>query len=233
MHVLYLPGLDGEGFTAGKLQEHLRTVRLEVFAYPVGLRLEWGTLCRLVIARTNHLQSGLLLGESFGGAVAQETMLRHGESLASVFLVSTFAREPEPFAAMLGRAAARVLPRTALRPVAKRLAAWKLAGTLTGEERNKFLGRFATVDPNEMAARLKLLRSFDTRTRLASVKLPVEVAYGTRDTMCSAPEQLQAWQTLPDCRIHAVEGFGHLVSAEAAVQVAQLIEAWALRYGKA
>ncbi len=230
MDVLYLPGLDGEGFCAEKIAEQLQPVRLQVFAYPVGVPLRWGTLCRLVAERVGRTGSKLLIGESFGGAVAQETALRHGGSLRSVFLISTFAHEAEPFASAIGQTAARLLPRTLLRPVSRRLASWKLAGTLQGEERRKFLQRFEALDHRELAARLKLLNGFDTRERLQVAALPFEVMYGTRDTISASPDQLKAWAQMKDCRVHAIEGYGHLVSAEAAPEVARLIEAWALRH---
>ncbi len=226
--ILYLPGLDGEGFCADKLSEHMSEFELQVFSYPVGVPLKWETLTRQVAKRL--LGTRLLIGESFGGAVAQQTVLRHTNALKSVFLLSTFSTEPEPFASAVGRTATRVLPKSMLRPVSKWLASWKLAGTLEGEDRRKFLERFEKLDHAELAARLKLLKGHDTRALLKELTLPVEVLYGTHDTMCADPQQLQTWQQMQDCRLHAIEGFGHLVSAEAAPEVARIIEAWARRH---
>jgi pimeloyl-ACP methyl ester carboxylesterase len=222
--------LDGEGFTAAKLQEHLSRVQLEVFSYPVGVPLRWDTLAAQVANRVSRTGSGLLIGESFGGAVAQETALRQTSQLHSVMLVSTFSRETEPLASAVGRAATRVLPRSLLRPVSKWLASWKLAGTLEGEDRRKFLERFEALNHVELADRLRLLKGFNTRDRLKNLQLPVEVVYGMRDSIAGVPEQLQTWKQMQDCRVHAIEGYGHLVSAEAAPQVARVIEDWALRH---
>jgi pimeloyl-ACP methyl ester carboxylesterase len=224
--ILFLPGLDGEPFTAGKIAEHLRESRLIVFAYPTGRPLEWESLCRLVAARMDREGTQLLIGESFGGAIAQETALRHPGLLRGLFLLSTFNHEAEAFANLLGRAATRVLPGPLMRAAARGLAGWKLAGTLRGEDRRKFLDRFAALDMNDIASRLRLLAAFDTRSRLGALELPVEILHGSRDPIAGAPDQLNGWQALPDCRVHKIEGFGHLVSAEAAPQVAALIDAW-------
>ncbi|MCC7510430.1 MAG: alpha/beta hydrolase [Planctomycetes bacterium] len=229
MRAMYLPGLDGEGFCAEKIGEHLSSVKMHVFQYPLGLKLEWPSLCHSIAERMKQLSARLLIGESFGGAVAQEVLLRHADVVKSAFLLSTFPVEPEPFAAALGRAATRVLPRALIKPVSRRLAAWKLVGTLKGTDRAKFLARFGEVDHAELARRLELLKGFDTRPRLMGVKMPIEFVYGTSDTMCAAPEMLRAWKNVPDCRVHALQGYGHLVSAEAAPEVAGLIEAWAAR----
>ncbi|MBX3458709.1 MAG: alpha/beta hydrolase [Planctomycetes bacterium] len=229
MTVLYLPGLDGEGFCAEKIAQQAAT-RLEVFRYPEGLPLDWPSLTLSVTARMKQLGTRLLVGESFGGAVAQETLLRHSDALSSVFLLATFPVEPEPFAAALGRTATRFLPKAMLKPVARQLAAWKLAGTMEGHDREKFLARFAEVDHAELARRLELLKGFDTRRRLMDVKLPIEFAYGTRDRMCNQPDLLKVWANVPGCRVHAIAGYGHLVSAEAAPEVARLIDDWAARH---
>lgn len=225
--VLFLPGLDGEPFTAGKLSEHTRVAQLHVFAYPEGAALDFESLARLVIARMAQLGTRLLVGESFGGALAQETALRHSQSLDRLLLLSTFNHEVEVAASKLGRGASRVLPNGLMRPVARLLAGWKLAGTLKGEDRRKFVDRFSALDYHELARRLKLLAGFDTRKRLISLKLPIEVVYGTRDPISNHPDQLQVWRNMPDCRVHAINGFGHLVSAEAAPQVAAILDAWA------
>ncbi|MBX3473386.1 MAG: alpha/beta fold hydrolase [Planctomycetes bacterium] len=224
--VLFLPGLDGEPFTANKLNENLRLAQLHVFAYAEGGDLSFDTLAQQVIARMQQLGTRLLAGESFGGAIAQETALRHGQQLDRLLLISTFNHEAEKLASRVSRGATRLLPRGVMRPVARALADWKLAGTLQGEDRRKFLDRFAALDFVEMARRLKLLVGFDTRRRLMDLRLPVQVVYGTRDAISNHPDQLQVWRNMPDCRVHAVQGFGHLVSAEAAPQVAAIIDAW-------
>lgn len=227
--VLFLPGLDGEPFTAGKLSEHTRVARLHVFAYPEGGALDFESLTRLVVARMAGLGTRLLAGESFGGALAQETALRHTAALDRLLLLSTFNHEVEIAASKVGRGASRVLPNALMRPVARLLAGWKLAGTLQGEDRRRFVDRFSALDYHELARRLKLLAGFDTRKRLMSLQLPVEVVYGTRDPISNHPDQLQVWRNMPHCRLHAVHGFGHLVSAEAAPQVAAIVDAWSER----
>jgi pimeloyl-ACP methyl ester carboxylesterase len=227
--VLYLPGLDGEAFTSEKIAGHLSALKLHCFAYPMGQALSWESLSRLVAARMERLGTGLLVGESFGGALAQEVALRHPDAVRGVFLVSTFNAETEWFAAMLGRFALRVLPRGLMSLAARRLASWKLAGTLRGEDRRKFLDRFAALDFPDVGQRLALLKGFNTRDRLSRLQLPVDVVYASRDPIANDRAHLQAWESLPDCRVHKVEGFGHLVSAEAPEQVAERMEEWAAR----
>jgi pimeloyl-ACP methyl ester carboxylesterase len=222
--VLYLPGLDGEAFCAEKLSQHT-TARLHVFRYPVGRAFDWPELCSLVAARLQALGTGLLAGESFGGAVAQETVFRYPQSVRSLLLLSTFNTEPEKFAATLGRVAVKLLPTGMTRLAARVLGSWKLAGTLRGEERTRFLDRLAAQDHTEFARRLKLLQGFDSRARLADVKNPVRVVYGSRDPICAKAETLQVWQRI-GATVHEIKGLGHLVVAEAAPEVGAIVDAW-------
>jgi pimeloyl-ACP methyl ester carboxylesterase len=230
--ILYLPGLDGEGYCARKLEPHVATANVEVFTYPTGKALDWVSLCDSVVSTAELYSARLLAGESFGGAVAQQTILRHPGAFDSVMLISTFTSPPEPFAAMLGRNAARLLPEMLLKPAARALAGWKLAGTLDGDNRKEFLRRFSDLDIKEMGRRLELLRSHDTANDLANVSLPIEVIYGDKDSIAANEPQREVWHRLNNATVHVIEGFGHLVAAEAAEQTAAIITNWATRHAE-
>jgi pimeloyl-ACP methyl ester carboxylesterase len=124
-----------------------------------------------------------------------------------------------------------VLPKAVLNPVARLLAGWKLAGTLKGEERAKFLRKFEHMDHKELARRLKLLKGFDVSDRLVGISIPVEVMYGTKDAIGGMRHQVELWKRMPNAEIHAIEGFGHMITQEAPLEVARHMEAWVARAG--
>ncbi len=227
--ILYLPGLDGEARWVDSTQQHLPGVELVPFSYPTGRDLKWQELTDVVVARMQSLQTGLLIGESFGGAVAQKTVILHPEAVHGLCLISTFSHEPEPFASAIGRSASRLLPRVVLNPVARLLAGWKLAGTLKGEEREKFLAYFEKLDHAELARRLGLLAGFDVSDRLVGIRCPVEVIYGSRDSISASPAQLRMWQRSPDARLQQLDGYGHMITQEVPIGVALRIQAWLKR----
>lgn len=227
MRVLFLPGLDGEPRSMHKLQHHLRTVELVPVAYPTGRTLTWNELADLVTAKLRTEGSVLLAGESFGGALAQQTALMHREAVRSICLIGSFNHEAEPVAASVGRAASRLLPKVVLNPVARMLANWKLAGGLQGSEREKFLEYFESLDHQELARRLELLKGFDVSDRLVGMRCHVEILYGSNDRIAADPRQLAMWQRLPDKTIHCLDGAGHVLCAEVPIGVARRIEAWA------
>ena len=232
-HALYLPGLDGEARWVNSTQEHLPDLELVPLAYPLGRDLKWDELADVVVARLRALGTGLLIGESFGGAVAQKTTMLRPAAVKGLCLISAFSHEPEPIASALGRAASRVLPKAVVSPVARLLAGWKLAGTLKGKERERFLKYFENLDHTELARRLKLLSNFDVSDRLVGIKCPVEVMYGSRDAFCAAPEQLEYWRRIGDVRMHQFDGYGHMITQEVPIGVARRIREWAQRVGEA
>lgn len=227
--ILYLPGLDGEARWVESTQQHLPGVELVPFSYPTGRDLKWDELTDVVVARMQSLQTGLLIGESFGGAVAQKTAILRPQAVRALCLISTFSHEPEPLASAIGRSASRLLPKVVLNPVARLLASWKLAGTLKGEEREKFLAYFAKLDHAELARRLGLLAGFDVSDRLVGIRCPVEIIYGSRDSISAAPAQVELWRRLPDVRVHQLDGYGHMITQEVPIGVARRIQAWLKR----
>lgn len=227
--ILYLPGLDGEARWVDSTQQHLPGVELVPFSYPSGRKLRWDEVTDVVVARLKALGTGLLIGESFGGAVALKTAILQPTEVRGLCLISTFSHEPEPIASAIGRGASRLLPKAVLNPVARMLASWKLAGTLKGEEREKFLDYFEQLDHAELARRLGLLAGFDVSDRLVGIHCPVDVIYGGRDSISAAPAQLRMWQRLPNVRTHELEGFGHMITQEAPTEVAGRIKGWLQR----
>ena len=228
---LFLPGLDGLANSAEDVQEHLHDLELVAFSYPVGRALGWESLTSLVVERLESLGTGLLAGESFGGAVALKTAILHKQAVRGLVLLGGFTREQAAFAAALGRMAVRVLPRVLLKPVVRRLASWKLAGTLEGEERERFLDQYGKHDYRELARRLKLLRGYDVSEFLSDIEVPTDVIFGSEDSLSASISQRELWGRMPDARLHELEGYGHMICVEDPNRVARLMEAWAKRVG--
>lgn len=212
-----------------KVQLHLNTVELVPLAYPTGRGLTWNELADLVAAKLKSLNTGLVAGESFGGAVALMTALQRREAVKSICLLGSFNHEAEPVAASIGRTASRLLPKVVLNPVVRLLADWKLAGNLQGDERRKFIEFFETLDATELARRLELLKGFDVSDRLVGIRCHVEILYGSEDRIAADRRQLARWERLPDKTIHCLDGAGHVLCAEVPIGVARRIDKWAER----
>lgn len=230
MKVLYLLGLDGDPNWVDKTQAQIHGVTLVPFIYPTGRKLDWDSLTALVASRLHELQTGLLAGESFGGAVALKTAILHPAAVKGLCLIATFNREAQPFQRALGHALTEVLPWPMLDAIARRVAAKQLT-ILQGEEREKFLAKNKGLDHKERGRRLKLLKGFNVRDRLAGITCPTEIMYGTEDATSTARNQLEFWERIPNAQVHGFEPFRHMITQEIPQKVAQRIEAWVARIG--
>ena len=222
-----MAGLDGEAHSMDRLNGLLKHARLHQFEYPTGHALNWTEMTELAAAKLKALDTGLLVGESFGGAVALKTAILQPLSVKSLCLLGSFSAEPEPLAAGIGRTASRLLPKVALNPISRWLADWKLAGNLRGEERKKFLEFFGTLDHAELGRRLGLLKGFDVSDRLVGVHCHVEILYGSQDRIAANDTQLKLWQRLERKRLHSLDGAGHVIAREVPIGVARRIDDWA------
>ena len=126
----------------------------------------------------------------------------------------------------LGGRRTRILPRGIVKPVARALAAWKLAGGLKGEQRERFLARFEDIDHSELARRLKLLKSFDVSDRLVGIHCLTDVVFGSEDSIAANHRQQELWRRMPDARLHQLDGYGHVLCAEVPVGVARRLTTW-------
>lgn len=212
--------------------EHVRGVDLVPFSYPTGRELDWDSLAALVEAKLKSTRTGLVIGESFGGAVALKTAILRKPCVRAMCLLGAFTTEPEAFAAAVGRTATRILPRGVMKPVARLLASWKLAGGLSGQAREKFLARFENLDHHELARRLKLLKGFDVSDRLVGIKAPTDVVFGSGDAIAARRGQREVWKRMPDMRLHQLDGYGHVICVEVPVGVAARIRGWLERVGE-
>ncbi|CAG0953022.1 hypothetical protein PLCT2_00306 [Planctomycetaceae bacterium] len=229
--VLYCPGLDGNAREIEPVVELLPPhITIEPFYYPTLNRVTFEELANLISIRLAERAKGrrLLAGCSFGGAVAQKVAILKPECLDALLLVATFNHEAEAFASMLGRAAVKVLPDFVLKPVTRVLARWKLAGGLDKESNERFLNSITSVDPRLLAARLEMLKDFDTRPWLSEMRLPVDVIYSTDDPISGAALQLEGWKRLPNARVNGVKG-GHVVQRQAPEAVRDLVVSWVSR----
>ena len=229
--VLYCPGLDGNARELDPVVELLPPhIKIEPFYYPTLKHVSFEDLANLIAIRLAERPKArrLLAGCSFGGAVAQKVVLLKPGSVDALLLVATFNHEAEAFASMLGRAAVKVLPDFVLKPVTRVLARWKLAGGLDKESNERFLNSITSIDPRLLAARLEMLKDFDTRPWLGELRLPVDVIYSTDDPISGAAHQLGGWKRIPNARVNGVKG-GHVVQRQAPEAVRDLVVSWVNR----
>src|SRR5215207_6323956 len=92
--LLYLAGLDGTGRLLHRQQQLHEDYQVECVAYPQDAVHSYGELADLAIGALERAGGGVVLAESFGGAVALLATLRRPELVRRLVLVNTFAYFP-------------------------------------------------------------------------------------------------------------------------------------------
>ncbi|HEX3512131.1 MAG TPA: alpha/beta hydrolase [Solirubrobacteraceae bacterium] len=195
--------VDLPGFGDARLPDEEDAPWLDVLA----------TLDELAVSRA------VLVGNSFGGAVAQRAAVVAPERVAALVLVSSPAEGIEPSAQL---AAAWDAEATALErgdidaAVAAVLEAWTLPGSpeeireLVGEmQRRAFVTQLAGPEPQEASDPLA-----DDAGALAVVDAPALVAVGEHDMPDFHRAADELVRALPNARREVIAGAGHLAPLE-------------------
>lgn len=158
----------------------------------------------------------LVVGESFGGMVAQQLAVRHPERLGRLVLVvagceaSEWGKDVDTrMATALARGDATgcgtafteyVLPADRLRPLRS------LLGPLVG----RVMFADQPCPPGDVLVELEAETSFDSRAVLPGVRVPVLIVSGTRDRFFPPAIIDETAALIPDCTVVRYEGKGHL-----------------------
>jgi 3-oxoadipate enol-lactonase len=157
-----------------------------------------------------------VVGLSMGGVVAQQLALDWPERVRRLVLVSTFAclrpRRPGELAYLLGR-----FLRANLRGVHAQaeMVAWRIfPAAEQGEYRRLLVEKILQADPACYKAATRALALFDSRRRLAHLRIPTLVVTGAEDTTVSPASQAKLAQLIPGARQVVIPGGNHGVSAD-------------------
>lgn len=160
----------------------------------------------------------LLVGHSYGGAVAIEAALAEPERWAGLVLVSSGARL---------KVAPQILQQVA---VATADAPFRLDFAFGEATPRAVIEDYARTSshtpPPTTLADWRACDGFDQRSRLGALKLPVLVVYGSEDRLTPGRFQEKLVAALPSGRSVVVDGAGHMLPWEAPGAFVAAIRAW-------
>lgn len=171
-----------------------------------------------IIALLNELKidSACVVGISMGGAIAQQLILDHPHRVQKLILVSSFAalrpERPEGWVYLLRRVllvAFKGIPEQAV-------FASKRLFPEPGQEmlRRLLVEQITQADPRAYRAAMRALALFDSRRRLAQIKVPTLVISGEKDSTATPFAQRTLTRGIPGARQVIIAGAGHAVSVD-------------------
>jgi 3-oxoadipate enol-lactonase len=226
--VVLVPGIDGTGrlFYAqvpGLAERHtVATYALRDGAASMDVLVS--DLARVIAHAAPADRRAIVVGESFGGALAMSFALAHPERVAGLVVLNSFPYFAPQFRLLLAIAALGAVPWGAM-TVVRRVTAFKMHSRHTHRaEVRRFLDLSSGITRKGYLSRLRLLREYDLRARLSDIRLPTLFLAAELDHLVPSVEQARYMAArVPGARLQVLEGHGHICLIAPGIDLAELI----------
>lgn len=184
-------------------------------------------LAQVVRAASSARTAALVIGESFGGAVAMSFALAHPELVSALVVLNSFPRFLPQFRLRLAIGALRVMPWQTM-PLVRRLTAFRLHSRYTHRaEIRRFLELTRDTSREGYIARLTMLLEYDVRARLADVPVPTLFLASERDHLVpSVPQARYMADRVPGAQLQVLSGHGHICLIAPSVDLDRILLEW-------
>ncbi|KQV85510.1 alpha/beta fold hydrolase [Rhizobacter sp. Root1221] len=202
--LVLLPGMDGTGIAFRPFLAALDpALKVVVVSYPPDRALGYDALLAVARQALPADDDVVVLGESFSGPIAIALAAEGLPRLRGLVLCATFARNPRPRAAVLGRIMAHVpMPLTAL-PGLSRV----LLGRFDSPALRRLLAEsLASVSPAVMRFRARAVMAVDMSDRLRAVTVPTLYLRGREDRVVPAAAALWVQAQAPHTSMAPFDG---------------------------
>lgn len=221
--LIYLPGLDGTGRLLHRQQRLFEDFDVHCVAYPHWPPMTYVQLADLgadALECSAGRKPGVVLAESFGGAVAMTLALRRPDLVERLVLVNTFAYYPRrpiiELAGMLGP----WMPEKPSHPATRGIRGLFFFGPdIPDSERDEWWSRTADVPMSAFGWRLPMIAALDLRASLASITIPSLVFAAPNDRVVPPDAGRDLARRLPRARMLQFRS-GHAALIHSRVDVA-------------
>ena len=168
-----------------------------------------------------------LVGESFGGALSLSYALAHPDRVARLVILNSFPYFAPQARLWLGHALLMATP-WGVMPLVRRLTAWRMHSAHTGRaELGRFLQLMRATTREGYLSRLRMLRDYDVRDRLAELAVPVLYLAADQDHLVPSVEQatLMTART-PDAAMRVLHGHGHICLIADDLDLGAILAEW-------
>jgi len=169
----------------------------------------------------------LLLGESFGGALAMSFALAHPDRVAGLVVLNSFPAFLPQFRLRLARAALSVLP-WGMMHVVRRVTAFRMHSRHTNQaELQRFMELMRETSRQGYLNRLAVLLHYDVRDQLAALRMPTLFVAADEDHLVPSVEQARYMAArVPGASMRVLEGHGHICLMAPDLDIAVIITEW-------
>jgi pimeloyl-ACP methyl ester carboxylesterase len=229
--VILVPGMNGTGELfyrqVPRLERSYRVATYSLRDDADSLETLAADLAQVVEAVDPDSRRAIVVGESFGGAVALTFALRYPEHVERLVILNSFAHFGPQFQLWLAIASLRLLPWGAM-PIVRHLTAFRLHSPHTHRaEVKQFIALTAHATRDGYINRLKLLRAYDVRERLREIRAPTLFLAAEKDHLVPAVSQARFMSArVPRSVLRILQGHGHICLIAPDLDLAAILDEW-------
>lgn len=229
--LVLVPGMDGTGQLFYRQVPSLaRTFRTATYALrsdAITMDTLVDDLGRVIEAVAPDTGRAVVVGESFGGALAMSFALARPEQVRALVVLNSFPYFAPQFRLRLARYGLALLPWGAMALI-RRATAFRLHSAHTHRnEIRRFMELTAAASRDGYLNRLQLLMSYDVRHRLHELRPPALFLAAEQDHLVPSVRQAQLMVSLaPRATLRILHGHGHICLIAPDIDLAQIITEW-------
>jgi pimeloyl-ACP methyl ester carboxylesterase len=229
--LVLVPGMDGTGQLfyrqTPSLSESFRTATYALRNKATSMDTLVDDLARIVDTVAPETHRAIVVGESFGGALAMSFALARPEQVSALVVLNSFPYFAPQFRLRLARYGLALLPWGAM-PLIRRATAFRLHSAHTHrEEIRRFVELTATASRDGYINRLQLLMSYDIRDRLHELRPPVLFLAAEQDHLVPSVEQAELMVSrVPRATLRLLHGHGHICLIAPDVDLRAILLPW-------
>jgi pimeloyl-ACP methyl ester carboxylesterase len=229
--MILVPGMDGTGrLFYAQVPRLARSYRVATYALRNDAT-DWATLVEDLQRVIDDLAPGtrraIVVGESFGGALALSFALASPERVSALVVLNSFPYFAPQIRLRLARIGLSVLP-WGMMAFIRRVTASRLhSGHTHREEVRRFMELTAAASRRGYLNRLHLLTRYDVRDRLRELQMPTLFLAADQDHLVPSVAQAQFMAgRVNGATLRILCGHGHICLIAPDLDLAELVNAW-------
>ena len=229
--VVLVPGIGGTGDLfyqqVARLSRSYQVVTYSLRDRAAGLHVLLDDLADVLDAAGGAEKPAIVVGESFGGALALSFALERPRRVERLVLVNSFAYVGTRIRLALATAAVRAMPWPAMGLV-RQLAATHMHSPDTHEDDIRASLRMLTASTRHgYLSRLRMLRAYDVRGRLHELAVPTLVVAAREDVLLRSVDHAQDMTArIPGSALKVLENHGHSCLLSPDVDLEAILTEW-------
>lgn len=232
--VVLVPGMDGTGRLFYRqvplLAKSYRVATVALRDAAAHMETLVAELAETIHALTPNGEPAIVVGESFGGALAMSLAVQRPECVRALVVINSFARFLPQWRLRLAAVGARMIPWGSM-AIIRRLTAFRMHSRYTHRaELERFLAETRATTKEGYLNRLRILRDYDMRPHLGKLAMPVLFLAAELDHLVPAVEQAGYMEArVPDAEMRVLEGEGHICLIAPNVDLSEILGSWEAR----